>query len=169
MVTYAANQTWSGGGLSAKTFGLNPHLWVFPWTSEPVSYRVLPNRGSFGTDRSLGIAWEYSLYRIFYTGFHQRVFVGNATQISCALTVAQCVCVSLWFATGTFACSWWCRKSQQKHGVPSYSQGCSCAQYIAKYICGVSKLFTHSNCQGRIYTLSEKGNLHISERVVEWR
>ena len=65
------------------------------------------------------------VYLMRYTGSHQRVcsvyliilvgpYVGNATQRSSALTVAE------------------------KNGVRCYSQFCSCAQYIAKCVCGVS-------------------------------
>ena len=57
---------------------------------------------------------RFSLEGIRYLIVLVGPYVGNATQRSCALTVAK------------------------KDSAPCYSQGCSCAQYIAKFVRGVS-------------------------------
>ena len=84
---------------------------MLPWTSARVSYRRLSrDKGFFRTEL---IPWHfltilYERYRFSAEGIRYLIdlvgpYVGNATQRSRALTVAQCVCVSLrFFATGTY-------------------------------------------------------------------
>ena len=117
MVTYAVNQTWSGAGyqlslsgyIGLRSFLVPPLTMLSPFVSVPMDLRVCIIQGSLQRkgvfrDRSDPLALPenilYERYSFSSEGIRHLIvlvgpYVGNATQRSCALTVAQCLCVSM--------------------------------------------------------------------------
>ncbi|KAK0151171.1 hypothetical protein N1851_007651 [Merluccius polli] len=131
-------------------FGTDP----IPWHCLRIFFMrdtegILYERYRFSSEDILYERYRFSSEGIRYLVVLVGPYVGNATKRS----RAQCVCVSLRFvATGTYLHTVGDAENISKK-VPSDTQGCSCPKYTAKYIHGVSQLFTNTNCQVASYQL----------------